>query len=65
MSLASVVLLLAATVPGSASVAGHVIDAGGAPIPGAQVWLEPGIAANLASAKVGEDGAFAFRNVSP
>lgn len=56
-------MLVAAYFPLAASVSGVVTGAGGQPVPGARVFLEPGLGAPLSQVETGVDGSFQFPNV--
>lgn len=61
----TVPMVLAALLLGASTLSGRVVDAGGQPVPGTRVFIEPGLEGNLMEAQVGADGGFTFDNVPP
>lgn len=63
MTLLGVVLVIGSIVPGATAVSGSVTGQAGQPLPGAQVFLEPGMGGTLVVRQTGADGAFSFTDV--
>ncbi len=61
----TVPMVLAVFLLGASSLTGRVVDAGGQPVNGARVFLEPGLEGAIVEAPIAADGAFRFENVAP
>ena len=65
MTLTGLVLALGSAVLGMTTLSGQVIDASGAPVAGARVFLEPGLAHALIETEASAEGRFRFEDVAP
>lgn len=65
MSFVISVVMMAPGLLGMATVEGSVTDAGGKPVAGARVFLEPGLAGALLETTASGEGRFTFEDVSP
>lgn len=63
MNAVALLFSIAAAAAGAPGISGHVLDANGAPVAGARVFLEQGLGAPLVETRSAQDGAYHFEGV--